>query len=439
MKNMRLTSLVFMLALSLSVLGCSKKEEVSQASETAAVPVQVETVKEGTVEEKAGISGKLAPNETVQVSPKVNGKISKIHVTLGQQITQGDILFTLDQADLANAVKQAQAGYDVAVANLKQSESSTSQGINQAEGTVVQTNNAIIQAENGLAQATQALQDAMANEQRIKQLFEAGAVPTIEMEKAETALKNAELALKNAETTLANAKSSYDNAKKSLQNVQGKTGVEVARASVQQAQVSLQNAKDQLANATVKAPISGIISLVQGATGQMASPQAPVVQIVNIDPMLVKAHISENEMISVKMGMKVNLEIPALQKKQEATVTAVSPVMDSQLKAYPIEISIPNPTGELKADMVVDVKLSSQTKGQVKSLVVPRKAVLEEQGKRYVFLVEEDIAKKVEVSTGKETSEWTQIKTGLSANDIIVVKGQTLLQDQSKVEIQETK
>ncbi|MEW9669551.1 efflux RND transporter periplasmic adaptor subunit [Ammoniphilus sp. 3BR4] len=438
MVNRKMKSLVLMLVLSISVLGCSKNEEVSQADEEAVVPVQVETVTQGNVEEKAGISGKLSPNESVQVAPKVSGKIAKIHVSLGQQVKQGDILFTLDQADLANAVKQSQAAYELAVANLKQSENSSNQGIAQAEGSVDQLRNSIAQSENGLIQAQQAYQDAQLSEQRTRQLFEAGAVPIVEMEKAETALKNAEIAVKNAETSLTNAKSSFENAQKSLQSAQSKTAVEVAKASVNQARVNLQNAKDQLANANVHAPISGVVSLVQGATGQMASPQSAVVHIASMNPMIVKANLSEYEITSMGLGNKVVLEIPALQKKLEATVSAISPVMDSQLKAYPIEIAIPNPSGVLKADMVVDVKIST-AKDAAKSLVIPRKAIIEEQGKRFVYKLEGNVAKKVEVETGKETSEAVEVKTGLAVNEKVVVKGQTLLKDGSKVEIQEVK
>lgn len=439
MVNRKMQSLALMLVLSIGVLGCSNSEDVTQADEVATVPVQVETVTEGNVEARAGISGKLAPNESVQVAPKVNGKISKIHVTLGQQVKQGDILYRLDQTDLANAVKQAQAAYDLAIANLKQSENSSKQGITQAESTVDQMRHSIAQSENGLIQARQALQDAQMNEQRTRQLFEAGAVPVVEMEKAQTALKNAEIAVKNAETSLANAKSSFENAQKSLQSAQSKTAVAVGKASVNQALVNLQNAKDQLANADVRAPIFGVVSLVQGATGQMASPQAAVVHIASMDPMVVKANLSEQEITSIALGNKVALDIPALKKKLEATVTAISPVMDPQLKAYPIEISIPNSSGELKADMVVDVKISAAKDKDEKSLVIPRKAIIEEQGKRYVYKLKGDIAKKVEVETGKETSEAVEVKTGLAVNDKVVVKGQTLLQDGSNVEIQQVK
>ncbi|MGA3513576.1 efflux RND transporter periplasmic adaptor subunit, partial [Lactiplantibacillus plantarum] len=107
--------------------------------------------------------------------------------------------------------------------------------------------------------------------------------------------------------------------------------------------------------AVVTAPISGFVSSVNGAVGQIASQGTPVVVIVNTNPLLVKANLSEQDITKVKVGTAVKVNIPMLGKEVEAKVSAVSPVMNSQLKAYPIEISIPNPSNELKADMVVNV------------------------------------------------------------------------------------
>lgn len=427
--------LVSTLVFSLALTACSKSEPVMQtAAEEQIVPVQAEKVVEGTIEERASITGKLSPDETVDISPKVSGKIQAIHVTLGQQVKQGDVLFNLDQTDLANSVKQAQAAYNLALASLKQAESSAVQGVDQAESDVVQYENAIIQAQNTIAQQEQALQNATLEEQRTRQLHQAGAVSDAELERAETALKNAQLALENARTALANAQTSYDNAKNNLNHAKNKNGVQVSKASVDQARVSLENAQSQLSNAKVIAPISGIVSVVHGSTGQMVSPQMAVISIARIDPLKVKAHLSEREVTSVQVGSTVAVDIPALNKKLDAKVTAISPIMNNDVKAYPIEISIPNPNQELKADMVVHVRFGSDH--AEKYAIISRSALIEEQGKQYVYKLDGDRAVKVEVTTGKETSNQIEIKSGLTKDDQVVIKGQTLLADGVKIQIQ---
>ncbi len=406
--NWKCSGIALILSAAVALSGCSPQQAAApqQADTGAPTPVQVETVKPGSVTNQAGISGKLAPNTEVKVSPKASGKIQSLNVTLGQRVTKGQVLFTLDQTDLANSVKQAEAAYQVALANLNQSGTNSSQGLAQAK--------------SNLVQAEQALADAKRNAERMRQLYAQGAISSQQLEQANTALTNAETAYANAQTALAAAEKMPT--------------VGVSEASVNQARVALQNAREQLANATVRAPISGYVSQVSGAVGEMASPQAPVVVIVSIDPLKVKVNLSEQEITTVKPGTKVTIELPALQKQVEASVTATSPVMDPQLKAYPVEISIPNPDRTLKPDMVVNVKFRDQANRQ--SLVVSRKAVFDEDGKRYVYKLTGDTVKKVEVATGEESSDLIEITKGLAKGDKVVVRGQTLLQDGAKVTVQ---
>lgn len=420
---------------SLGLTACSNSEPASTTVEERVVPVQVEKVALGTIDERASIVGKLSPDEKVDVSPKVAGKIQAIHVELGQSVKQGAALFTLDKTDLANAVKQAKAAYDLALANLHQTETSASQGVDQAQTTVAQLQNSISEAQNGVAQQEQMLRDAELNEQRTRQLHQAGAVSDAELERAVTALKNAQIGLENARTGLSNAQTSFANAQKNLEHAKSKSAVKVGKASVDQARVALENAQTQLANAQVTAPISGTISLVHSSTGQMVSPQLPVISIAHLDPLKVKANLSEQEVTTVKVGNTVSVEIPAIKKTINAKITAVSPVMNEEVKGYPIEITIPNPNGELKADMVAQVRFESQS-GQ-KYTLISHKALIEEQGKQYVYKLDGDHVVKTEIVTGKETSEKLEIKKGLSVGDQVVVKGQTLLTDGAKVKIQE--
>lgn len=397
-----------LLAISL-VAGCSSPQAAETPTEKteSVTPVQVEQVTTGTVSSEAGLTAKLAPSEEVQVTPKVSGKISSLQVKLGQYVTKGQVLFKIDEQDLSNAVQQAEAAYRVAQANLRQTNSSSDQGL--------------VQAKNGLKQAEQALADAKLNQQRMQELFTQGAISSQQLEQANTQLTNAQ--------------TSYANAQQSLQAAQQKTGTQVSEASVNQSSVSLQNARNQLANATVVAPINGFISSVNGAVGQMAG-QQPVVVIVNTNPLLVKANLSETDITKVKVGTAVKVNVQSTGKTIDAKVSAVSPVMDSALKAYPVEVTIPNADNALKSDMVVNITFPNASGEQKSSLIVSRKAVFEREGKQYVFKLEGDVAKQVEVTTGASTSDTIEIVSGVSAGDQVVVKGQTLLTDGSKVSIQ---
>lgn len=401
--------LSYFLLLTLVLAGCSAQPAaVEESQKEPTTPVQVEVVAEGTVDYAAGLTGTLVPNQEVQVAPKVSGKIQSLRVQLGQAVKQGDVLFTLDQQDLQNAVKQAEAAYNLAQASYKQSDANTAQGLEQAK--------------NSLMQAEQALEDAKRNQQRMQQLFSQGAISQQQYEQAESALTSAQTA--------------YNNAKTAYETAQQQVGMVVSQASVEQARVALENAREQLANTTVTAPIDGVVSMVSGAVGEMASPQLPVVVLVQTNPLVVKVNVSEQEITKLSLGSQVSVYVPALDRQLEAKVTAISPVMDQNVKGYPVEISIPNPTGELKVDMVAKVQLSPGTESK-NSLVISRAAVFEVSGKRYVYVVEGDTAKRVEVTTGAESSDKIEILSGLNKGDQVVIKGQTMLKDGSKVKIQQ--
>lgn len=406
--NVKKKSIALLLAAVLLTAGCANNQaaDPAEAPKESVTPVQVEAAKMGTVTSEAGFSAKLAPSEEVQVSPKVNGKITSLPVKLGQYVKQGELLFKIDEQEFVNSIAQADAAYRLQQASLNQTKSSSSQGL--------------VQAQNSLKQAEQALADAKLNQQRMQQLFKEGAVSSQQNEQAAT--------------TLTNAQTAYANAQESLQSAQKLSSIQVSEASVNQAAVSLQNAREKLADAVATAPISGYVSSVKGAVGQLAA-QGPVVVLVNTNPLIVKANLSEAEITSVKVGTAAKVNVTSLGKELNAKVTAVSPVMDSTLKAYPIEISIPNPANELKADMVVNVKFPGQNAGKADKLVVSRKAVFEHDAKQYVYVVKGDVAKEVEVTTGDNSSDEIEILTGITAGDQVVVKGQTLVKDGSKVSI----
>lgn len=434
------------LALSVALAGCTGGEPPAAApEEPVAVSVEVSQVTQGSINDEAGIIANLAANETVQVSPKVSGKIQSINLKIGQQVKQGDVLFTLDPKDTQDSIRQSEESYQVALANLKQAESGYQQSVQQAKSAVdqaksglTQQKSAIGQAQNGVADAESALRDAQNAAQRTQQLHAAGAVSQSELEQAQTglrqaqsALNNAQIALSNAQTSLESAQTSYDNAQKSYQLAQQRAGIEVARASANQSKAALDTARSQLADLTVKTPISGSIAAVNGTTGQMVG-QSAVVTIANTNPIVAKANLSESDIQKLSLGSPVTVGVAALNERIEAKVTAISSVMDNDLRAYPAEISIPNNGGALKAGMIANIYFKSEGE---QGLLVPQSAIVEQSGQKYVFIIEGTVAKRVEIKPAAESSTQVQVSEGLTAGQQIVTKGSSMLTDGATVNI----
>jgi len=435
------------LLLSVALAGCGGGEApAAPTSAQQATPVQVAKVTKGSINDSTGIIGSFAPKETAQVSPKISGKIQSINLTVGQKVNKGDTLFTIDQKDLQDSIKQSQESYQVALANLKQAESGAAQSVQQAESSVDQAKSALVQQDNTITQAQTSLVDAQSSVRdaqntlnRNQQLFSAGALSQSELEQSQiahrralTAVENAQITLHNAQTSKESAQTTYSNAQKSLRLAQQKTGIDVARASVNQAKSSLDTARSQLVDSVVKAPISGTISVVTGTQGQMVSAQSAVATIANTNPIIAKVNVSESELLKLQVGSSVTVGVDSLDKRIEARVSAVNPVMDNDLKAYPVEISVPNGAGELKSGMVVTVYMKSEAP---KNILVSQDAITEQAGKKYAYVVEGTVAKRVEVQTGQESAKQIEITKGLAEGQNVVVKGVSLLTDGAKVNV----
>ncbi|WP_025717592.1 efflux RND transporter periplasmic adaptor subunit [Paenibacillus sp. 1-18] len=435
------------LLLSVALAGCGGGEAPAAApAAQKAIPIQVTKVAKGSIADSTGIVGSFAPKDTAQVSPKISGKIESINLTVGQKVNKGDVLFTIDQKDLKDTITQNQESYQVTLANLKQAESGAAQSVQQAESSVdqaksalVQQDSSITQAQNSLVDAQNSVNNAQSTLTRNQQLFSAGAVSQSDLEqseiafkKAQTALENAQIALHNAQTSKESAQTTYNNALKSLRLAQQKTGIDVARASVNQAKASLDTARSQLANAIVRSPMSGTISVVSGTTGQMISPQSAVVTIANTNPILAKINVSEEDLTKLNVGSTVTVGVDSLGKRIDAKVTAVNPVMDNDLKAYPVEISVPNPSGEFKSGMVVNVYMKTEAP---RNILVTQDAILEQAGKKYAYVVEGTVAKRVEVQTGQESAKQVEVTKGLTEGQNVVVKGVSLLSDGAKINV----
>ncbi|KJD40311.1 efflux RND transporter periplasmic adaptor subunit [Paenibacillus polymyxa] len=445
--NKKSALVVTTLLLSVALAGCGGGEApAAPASVQKAIPVQVAKVTKGSIKDSTGIIGSFAPKETAQVSPKISGKIQSINLTVGQKVSKGDTLFTIDQKDIQDSIKQSQESYQVALANLKQAESGAEQSVQQSESSVdqaksalVQQDNSITQAQTSLVDAQNSVRDAQNTLNRNQQLFSAGALSQSELEqsqityrKAQTAVENAQIALHNAQTSKESAQTTYNNAQKSLRLAQQKTGIDVARASVNQAKANLETARSQLVDAVVKAPISGTISVVTGVQGQMVSAQSAVVTIANTNPIIAKVNVSESELLKLQVGSSVTVGVDSLNKRIDARVSAVNPVMDNDLKAYPVEISVPNGSGELKSGMVVTVYMKTEAP---KNILVSQDAVTEQAGKKYAYVVEGTVAKRVEVQTGQESAKQVEITKGLTEGQNVVVKGVSLLSDGAKINV----
>jgi HlyD family secretion protein len=447
------------------ISGCGP-EAALQSGQVAPVSVQVNKAINGWISKGPVYIGTVQPEQEVEILPKVPGKVASINVNVGSKVKKGDTLFTLDDTDLRNAVNQAQASVGTAQAGVQaattQQQSSVNQAssgsvqakssVIQAQNAVNQANNVLTQAENNVKTAKQGLDDAQTNKDRYEQLFQQNSVPKSQLEQyqsayvaAQAAYDNAQKSLQTAQSGLATAQQSLENATKGYETAQAQEGVAQSKASidvsnqtVNAAQATLQTAQDRLAEATVPSPFDGIVGVKNLEVGDYINPDIPPAQpplvIANLDTAKVLVYIPAAEINHVKVGDPVMLKSVALNSYFKGEIKHVSP-LDNQGKGYPVEVFVSNPDLQLKKGMVTEVKLTSSSDKQ--GILIPTSAIEQNNGKSYVFISNNNTAKRQEITVGEQEGSQTLVTKGVKDGDVIITNQLGLIDDGAKISIEQ--
>lgn len=218
----------------------------------------------------------------------------------------------------------------------------------------------------------------------------------------------------------------------------------------------------QFSASPVKAPISGTITSLPVQIGSTVSPQMPVAQISKMDDLEVRVHVAERFISKMAVGLAAEIRFEAYpSRKFTGRVREISPVVDPMSRTLELKISISNGADVLRAGMFGEVKLITEEKSKV--VKIPAECLVRRFGEDFVFVVKrggnagggettaeessadaEDgsdrvsgIAERRKVSTGIEIDQKLEIQSGLAPGEEVVYRGQTLLEEGSKVRVVE--
>ncbi|MDP4096550.1 efflux RND transporter periplasmic adaptor subunit [Paenibacillus sp. P96] len=465
--------------------GCSGS---GNAAQDMVVPVKVSQAQEGIIGEGEIYTGVVTPSETVNIVSKLAGKVVELPVDVGSEVRKGQVLFKLEDNDLRNNLAKAKAAASASAAAVSTAEAShesslvsaasgvvsskngvisSQSAINQAQGGLNQAKTAVKQAKNGLSsaantvkQTAQALADAQKALTRTQALFNDSAVPQAQLEQAQTAVVSAQTAYDNAVNAKANAEnqldaaqkaldtaeqaykvatSSYENASDGYSNAQRQLEVshntatiEANREAFKQAQLNVSIAQDALDDSVITSPIDGIVGTKNTEIGEMVSASSPAMVIADLSTVNTLIYVPAEQINKVKTGDKVQVRVTASDLITTGTVKSVSP-LDSSGKGYPVKISVANPDMQLKSGMLADISFVNNDAQQ--GMIVPSGALLEEDAKSYVFVVNGDHVARKEVTVASESGSQALITSGLEKGETIAVNNLALLSDNSAIKI----
>lgn len=386
-----------------------------EETQAALTNVTLETVATGSISQTSPVSGRIQAADTVDVYPLASGEVTSVKVNVGDYVTAGQVLFTIDSTQATASYNQAQAQQSSARASYDQAGVAYTTAQSQYKSALQRVES----AKNAVSQAETAFN-------RSKTLYSAGTISKAEYESAENALTDANSALVQAELTADQAKESIRNAEATLQS---------ASAGIQSAQATVTQASDALGHCVVKAPSSGYINTVNVVAGSVVSSAAPGVSISDTSVLEMKANISEYLINSVKTGDQVEIYISSLSSEPfSGVISEVGAVPAAGSLTYPVKIRVTSDDSRIKAGMFAEVRLTSAKKDGV--MIIPSDAVMTSKGANYVFTVNGDnVTKKVDVTVGVDNGTIAEITSGIQVGDRVVVKGQDYIEDGETVNV----
>ena len=189
------------------------------------------------------------------------------------------------------------------------------------------------------------------------------------------------------------------------------------------ARVTLEESKYNLSQTRITAPFSGRVTARTINLGETVTPGRECFRLEDFDPLLARIYFPERELSRVQVGQPAQLTLDAMPGREfQARVSLVNPVVDRANGTVKVTLEVRDPGRVLRPGNFVKVKL--RTGSFENAIVLPRRAMLSEDGETYVFVAHGDSVVKQAVTLGAVSGDTAQILAGIVAGDSVVTVGQ---------------
>ncbi|WP_408953488.1 efflux RND transporter periplasmic adaptor subunit [Lysobacter sp. Hz 25] len=205
------------------------------------------------------------------------------------------------------------------------------------------------------------------------------------------------------------------------------------RYDLENARAANRMANLELSYAKVEAPISGIVASRSIKTGNFVQINSPIIRIVDTSRLEATLNVPERELATLKAGLPVQMQVDAMPGKVfTGTVDRVAPVVDSGSGTFRVICAFEG-GGTLQPGMFGRLRIDYDNRAD--ALVVPRAALLDDEGDPAVFVVRGKKVARVPVKLGYLDGAWAEVRDGLKLGDQVVVAGKTALREGTEVQL----
>ncbi|HET9029138.1 MAG TPA: efflux RND transporter periplasmic adaptor subunit [Candidatus Aquilonibacter sp.] len=368
--------LIPVLALAATLASCSAPTE----QKPAPVAIATATAQERSFTSSNELSGTLVASRTVTVGANAAGRLSAVPVQVGDHVSAGQTIATIDASGYAAALAQASGARAAAVA-----------GIAQAQAALAQA-----QARERLASAT-AARDAA--------LYQTGDVSRQHYDETQSSLQTARAAVVQAQASIAAA-----------QGAAAQSAGAVAAAAV------------PLQDSVIVAPFAGVITQKLADTGAVVNPGSPVVALEDDASLEAEVAVPESLAATLHPGSPVMLHVDAIDADVRGSVRAIIPSQNDALHTATLRTTVAPHAGLIRG-MFARLRVDGNEERRV---AVPWQAVVTRAGQAGVFTVDGDRVRFVPVDTGASEHGWIAV-SGVRPGTRVAVTGLERLDDGTAV------
>lgn len=370
------------LVMALMLTGCGG-ENIATEETAVGTAVQTQTVELDTISTENTVSGKVVSDSESTILVGASVKCTAVYFEAGDEVEAGDVICTLDLSSMQSNYNAASIGYQSAAQSY-------------------QNQSAVFADQIALYRK---------NVEDLKALKEIGAASQVEIDQAELQLQSA---IATRDATLAQLKATMESTK----------------SSVEQLGTVLE---DVDSNGNVIAPMSGTLVTMNAVEGSFLSAALPVAVINDTSAMKVTVSVAETLAPKLSIGDSVDVYVSSVNGSFAGTIRSVEKAANAQTKLYSVTISVPEAVDGLLSGMFADVTF--RTDMSHNTVVIPTEAILTDGNTQFVYVVENDAAKYMEITTGITGNGVTEVTSGLTAGQELVTVGQSYLSDGAVVRV----
>ena len=195
---------------------------------------------------------------------------------------------------------------------------------------------------------------------------------------------------------------------------------------------ALELAELEASYADIRASIGGVVSARHIKVGSQLALNGPAFDVADTTWLVAHLAIPQTELAKFSSGEAVNVSVDSAPGETvSATIARVSPTIDASTGTFRATVYLDNRDGALAPGMFGRFSVAYET--HLNATLVPSSAVVVEDGTTVVYVVENGQAKRRTVQTGIQSADRTEVVSGLTADDLVIVSGQTQLRDGSRV------